>query len=96
MFRLDELGDCFLVTFTPDATTSHLLIDCRSFRNGDPSIQRLRRITETIKTAVGGKSIERGDELPFQPGIQDHGLRISRTEEPTPAVPAPFGVVAND
>jgi hypothetical protein len=58
MFRLDELGDCFLVTFSSGASTSHLLIDCGSFRNGGPSIQRLHRVTKAIAASVGGHPID--------------------------------------
>ncbi len=58
MFRLDELGDCFLLTFTSGAHTSHLLIDCGSFRNGGPSIKRLERITAAIRTALNGSPID--------------------------------------
>jgi glyoxylase-like metal-dependent hydrolase (beta-lactamase superfamily II) len=58
MFRLDELGDCFLVTFTSGASVSHLLVDCGSFRNGSPSIKRLQRVTAAIGAALDGQPID--------------------------------------
>lgn len=59
MYRLNELGDCFLVTFNTAGATSNLLIDCGSFRNGDESKERLREIVEKgIKLDLGGKPID--------------------------------------
>jgi hypothetical protein len=58
MYRLLELGDCFLVTFTAGAASSRLLIDCGSFRNGGPSIPRLELITGKIKEALGDKPLD--------------------------------------
>src|SRR5690348_14925604 len=58
MFRLDELGDCFLVSFTSGAASSHLLVDCGSFRNGSPSIKRLQRVTAAIGAALSGQPID--------------------------------------
>jgi beta-lactamase superfamily II metal-dependent hydrolase len=58
MFRLNELGDCFLVTFTAGGSTSHLLIDCGSFRNSGPSIARLDAITQAIGEALNGQPID--------------------------------------
>lgn len=58
MYRLNELGDCFLLTFTSDAASSRLLIDCGSFRNGGDSIVRLNTITAKIKEALNGKPLD--------------------------------------
>lgn len=59
MYRLDELGDCFLLTFTAGGDSSNLLIDCGSFRNGEESVKRLRKIvTSGIKTDLGGRPID--------------------------------------
>lgn len=58
MFRLNELGDCFLVSFTAGAASSHLLVDCGSFRNGSPSIKRLQRVTTAIGAALNGQPID--------------------------------------
>src|SRR5258708_778196 len=58
MYRLNELGDCFLLTFTSDAASSRLLIDCGSFRNGGDSIVRLKTITAKIKEALNGKPLD--------------------------------------
>lgn len=58
MYRLKELGDCFLVTFSADAQKSHLLIDCGSFRNSGESKKRLDQITAQIKKDLGGSQID--------------------------------------
>src|SRR5262245_12339721 len=58
MYRLDELGDCFLITFTAGAATSRLLIDCGSFRNSKQSISRLKKIAGDIKTTLSGNPLD--------------------------------------
>jgi beta-lactamase superfamily II metal-dependent hydrolase len=59
MYRLNELGDCFLLTFTAGQATSNLLIDCGSFRNGQDSIKRLKEIvTQGIQADLGGKALD--------------------------------------
>jgi hypothetical protein len=58
MYRLKELGDCFLVTFIAGAAKSRLLIDCGSFRNGGDSIDRLKKIVAEIKNTLKGKPLE--------------------------------------
>jgi len=58
MYRLKELGDCFLVTFTVGDSKSHLLIDCGSFRNSSDSIARLKKIAAEIKKTLDGKPID--------------------------------------
>jgi hypothetical protein len=57
MYRLDELGDCFLVTLLADGATSRLLIDCGSFRNGTDSVTKLEEIVEDIKKTLAGKPL---------------------------------------
>ncbi len=49
MYRLHELGDCFLVTFRSGAHQSRMLVDCGSFRNGTASQKRLQAIVDHIK-----------------------------------------------
>lgn len=49
MYRLNELGDCFLLTFTDGAQKSRMLIDCGSFRNSGASIARVREVVADIK-----------------------------------------------
>ena len=58
MYRLEELGDCFLITFTAGKSRSHLLIDCGSFRNGEPSVKRLEAITGEIAKVLAGKPLD--------------------------------------
>ncbi|HET9766472.1 MAG TPA: MBL fold metallo-hydrolase [Thermoanaerobaculia bacterium] len=58
MYRLNELGDCFLVTFTTDKDKSHLLVDCGSFRNSGPSVQRLQAVTAKIGEVLDGRPID--------------------------------------
>jgi hypothetical protein len=58
MFRLDELGDCFLVTFTANGASSRMLIDCGSFRNSTTSVARLKAIAGKIKKALAGQPLD--------------------------------------
>ncbi len=58
MYRLNELGDCFLVTFSSGTAKTHLLIDCGSFRNGPASIARLHAIVDAIKTELNGARLD--------------------------------------
>lgn len=71
MYRLEELGDCFLITFTSGAATSRLLIDCGSFRNNGDSIARLKTITAEIGKALGG------DPLDVVAGTHQHNDHVS-------------------
>ena len=58
MYRLNELGDCFLVTFTSGTSKSRLLIDCGSFRNSGPSITRLEQVTRQLAKDLEGKPLD--------------------------------------
>lgn len=59
MYRLNELGDCFLITFSAGDDTGSLLVDCGSFRNGADSIARLKEVvTKGIEKDLDGKSID--------------------------------------
>ena len=58
MYRLNELGDCFLVTFTNGASSSRLLIDCGSFRNSGQSITRIKEIVADIATETAGAPLD--------------------------------------
>src|SRR5262245_24584885 len=58
MYRLNELGDCFLITFIADARKSRMLIDCGSFRNSGPSISRLKEITAHIRAELDGAPLD--------------------------------------
>lgn len=58
MYRLTELGDCFLVTLSVGSTKSRLLIDCGSFRNSADSVKRLKEIAAEIKKELAGKPLD--------------------------------------
>lgn len=58
MYRLDELGDCFLLTFTAGTATSRMLVDCGSFRNSSPSIARIKKVAQAITADLGGAPLD--------------------------------------
>jgi hypothetical protein len=58
MYRLLELGDCFLVTFTAGASKSRMLIDCGSFRNTAASAKQLDKITKAIAADLAGAPLD--------------------------------------
>jgi glyoxylase-like metal-dependent hydrolase (beta-lactamase superfamily II) len=58
MYRLLELGDCFLVTFTSGGSKSRMLIDCGSFRNTTASAARLDQITKAIAKQLAGAPLD--------------------------------------
>lgn len=58
MYKLTELGDCFLLTFTSGAKTSRMLIDCGSFRNSGASVTRLKGIVASIKQELNGAKLD--------------------------------------
>ncbi len=57
MYRVGELGDCFLLRFSKGAKKTHVLIDCGSFRNQSSSKDRLRLVAEDIKKQLAGKPL---------------------------------------
>lgn len=58
MYRLGELGDCFLLTFTHGSSRSRMLIDCGSFRNSGDSKARLKAVAEHIKAELNGERLD--------------------------------------
>jgi beta-lactamase superfamily II metal-dependent hydrolase len=58
MYRLHELGDCFLLTFSSGELKTRVLVDCGSFRNGGPSVTRLKTITRDIKKQLDGAKLD--------------------------------------
>ncbi len=50
MYKVGELGDCFLLNFKNGDENSTVLIDCGSFRNSNRSIDRLKSIALDIKS----------------------------------------------
>src|SRR5215207_1000067 len=58
MYRLTELGDCFLVTFAEGHRQVRVLIDCGSFRNSGDSKQRLEEIAASIAAELGGAPLD--------------------------------------
>ena len=57
MYRVGELGDCFLLTFKQGTSTSNILIDCGSFRNSTASKERFQKIANHIKAHTKGKKL---------------------------------------
>lgn len=55
MYKLHELGDCFLLTFQEGRQKSHILIDCGSFRNSKTSAEKLRTVAKDISKRVNKK-----------------------------------------
>ena len=53
MYRLDELGDCFLITFSEENKSYHVLIDCGSYWNTNDSPKKFKRIVNNIKEKIG-------------------------------------------
>lgn len=58
MYRLNELGDCFLVTFARGASRSRVLIDCGSFRNSKASVARLEVVTRDLVSTLNGAPLD--------------------------------------
>jgi glyoxylase-like metal-dependent hydrolase (beta-lactamase superfamily II) len=58
MYRVGELGDCFLLRFNEGESQSHVLIDCGSFRNGNSSKARLRTVVSDIKKQLDGGALD--------------------------------------
>lgn len=74
MFRVGELGDCFLLAFKQGRRKSHVLIDCGSFRNSSRSKERLREIAQNIKDILGK------DKLDVVVGTHQHNDHYSGFE----------------
>ena len=58
MYRLHELGDCFLLTIRSGASTSRMLIDCGSFRNSAAAVARLDTIVEGLSDELDGAGLD--------------------------------------
>ena len=58
MYRLNELGDCFLLSFASGSSSTRMLIDCGSFRNGAPSVKRLEEVVGAIKKDLKGQRLD--------------------------------------
>lgn len=58
MYRFDELGDCFLLTFRKGDVVSRTLVDCGSFRNSGASQERLREIVADISREAAGAPLD--------------------------------------
>lgn len=57
MYRLDELGDCFLLIFRDGQAVSRMLVDCGSFRNSAASKARLQEIVANIAEETDGSPL---------------------------------------
>lgn len=58
MFKVGELGDCFLLRFRQGNRKSHVLIDCGSFRNSGKSKDRMIAIATEIKEILGDDKLD--------------------------------------
>ena len=58
MYRLNELGDCHLITFKSGTKTSRLLIDCGTFQNGAASKARLAEVVASIRAEVKSRPLD--------------------------------------
>lgn len=58
MYKVGELGDCFLLNFKEGSHESHVLIDCGSFRNSEKSKKRLAEIVNDIKATLKNKKLD--------------------------------------
>lgn len=58
MYRVGELGDCFLLRFQSGSNQTHVLIDCGSFRNGAGSIARMKEVAADIKKQLGTSRLD--------------------------------------
>jgi beta-lactamase superfamily II metal-dependent hydrolase len=72
MYRVGELGDCFLLTIIHDDVSRNMLIDCGSFRNGGPSVQRMTQIANDIARQVGPNG-----KLDIVVGTHQHNDHVS-------------------
>ncbi|MBC7949684.1 MAG: MBL fold metallo-hydrolase [Chitinophagaceae bacterium] len=71
MYRIGELGDCFLLRFTNGQEKTHVLIDCGSYWNKTTSKARLNQIAADIKTQIAG------DKLDVIVGTHQHNDHLS-------------------
>ncbi|GCC53248.1 hypothetical protein SanaruYs_34910 [Chryseotalea sanaruensis] len=58
MYKMGELGDCFLLSIKHEDTLKHMLIDCGSFRNGEESKERIRKIVADIQDKVKSNGLD--------------------------------------
>ncbi len=71
MYKVGELGDCFLLTLQHDQTVRHMLIDCGSFRNSKESKARMQQIVSDIQQKV------KGGKLDVVVGTHQHNDHVS-------------------
>ncbi len=54
MYKLDkELGDCFLLSFTDETRSYHVLMDCGSYWNSNDSPKKFKKIVKNIQDEIG-------------------------------------------
>lgn len=58
MYRLGEVGDCFLLRFSDGVQKTHVLIDCGTYSNSKKSIERLVNIATDIKDQLNGAPLD--------------------------------------
>jgi glyoxylase-like metal-dependent hydrolase (beta-lactamase superfamily II) len=58
MYKMKELGDCFLLHFQEGDRNSHVLIDCGSFRNSEKSKTHIKAVVDNIREELQGKKLD--------------------------------------
>lgn len=71
MYKVGELGDCFLLTLNHDQTVRHMLIDCGSFRNSNESKARMQQVVGDIQQKI------KGGKLDIVVGTHQHNDHVS-------------------
>lgn len=58
MYRMGELGDCFLLRFNSEKQNANILIDCGTFRNSERSKERLKQVVADINSQLKGGRLD--------------------------------------
>jgi beta-lactamase superfamily II metal-dependent hydrolase len=58
MYKLNELGDCFQLSFTKAAKTTNILIDCGTFRNSGVSKKRIEDVLKEVYKVTNKKALD--------------------------------------
>ena len=56
MYKLGELGDCFLLTFSDHSEDYNILIDCGSYWDSNDHPKKFKKIVSNIQDTIGDNS----------------------------------------